>query len=356
MTIKKTEDKKRWVDPKFEYLIRMFSQRTGRKDYENFVVNTIWAKLLERGCEIQPITQQIVFGTSGKHYYMDLYFPAVKLAIECDEVHHKDLTIKDNARVKDILDALIKSEEENENKDKRKITPWERLAAQRSQETFEAAFRRVQTYETSYYDILCQIDKIVNEIITLRDAAEQEKPGSTDWKDPQEEINELNRKSQAELVAGYSPEFHNKLSTYNIFRRDPIKNLPRRGLLMLPNQEYTFWYPQAPKIEKDGTLKPNDDGWMNLIQEDFSILETNIKKPDKTASPPQSSKDFLPRLTFFKGNNGLGKSVFRFAGVYKFVEVNEKGRLFQRIADGIRWNRGQNDEFPTKIELINLNN
>ena len=56
MTIKKTEDKKRWVDPKFEYLIRMFSQRTGRKDYENFVVNTIWAKLLERGCEIQPIT------------------------------------------------------------------------------------------------------------------------------------------------------------------------------------------------------------------------------------------------------------------------------------------------------------
>lgn len=66
MTIKKTEDKKRCVDPKFEYLIRMFSQRTGRKDYENFVVNTIWAKLLERGCEIQPITQQIVFGTSGK--------------------------------------------------------------------------------------------------------------------------------------------------------------------------------------------------------------------------------------------------------------------------------------------------
>ena len=50
MTIKKTEDKKRWVDPKFEYLIRMFSQRTGRKDAENFVVNMIWTKLLERGC------------------------------------------------------------------------------------------------------------------------------------------------------------------------------------------------------------------------------------------------------------------------------------------------------------------
>lgn len=36
MTIKKTEDKKRCVDPKFEYLIRMFSQRTGRKDAEKF--------------------------------------------------------------------------------------------------------------------------------------------------------------------------------------------------------------------------------------------------------------------------------------------------------------------------------
>lgn len=356
MTTKQNEDKNRWVDPKFDYLIRMFGRRTGRKDAENFVVNMIWTKLLERGCEIQPITQQIVFGTSGKHYYLDLYFPAVKLAIECDEGQHKDLAIADNDRVEDILDALIKSEDENKNRDRRQITPWKKLAVQRAKETLDAKFMRVKTYETNYEGIVRQIDHIVDEIISRKDIAEQEDPGSTAWKKPQAEIDELKRKTQAELVAGHSPEFQTIAEAYNLFRRDPVGAM-QRGWFSLPNQKYTLWFPQSPKKGEDGRLEPrNNDGWINLIQEDFSILETNVKNPAETACPPQDNKELLPRLTFFKDRNALEKTVYRFAGVYQFLEVTEKGRLYRRIADGIRWYRGQNDEFPMKIELINLNN
>ena len=345
MTEKKTEDKKLWVDPKFEYLIRMFGRRTGRKDYENFVVNTIWAKLLEHGCEIQPITQQIVFGTSGKHYYLDLYFPAVKLAIECDEGQHEALTDADGLRVKDVLNAF----KEDENK----ITPWKKLAAQRAIETLEADFMRVKTYETSYDDILRQIDEIVKEIINRRDAAERENPGSTAWINPQDEIDELSRKTQVELVAGHSPEFKTTDDVHKIFHLNSVNK--RTGAIPLPNQEYMLWFPQSPKTGKDGTLEPrNPAGWMNLIGEDFSILETNVKNPTETAHPPKDNRDLLPRLTFFKDRNALGKTVYRFAGIYQFVKVTEKGRLFQRIAEGIRWNRDQDGAFPTKIELIKL--
>lgn len=49
----------------------------------------------------------------------------------------------------------------------------------------------------------------------------------------------------------------------------------------------------------------------------------------------------------------LGKDVYRFAGVYQFSEVTDKGRLFRRIAEGVRWTRAEDEEFPSKIEPFN---
>ena len=337
-----------WVDPKFEYLARMFGHRTRRKDSENFFVNMIWQKLLERGCDIEPVTQQIVFGTSGRHYYLDLYFPAVKLAVECDEGQHKALEDVDGLRVKDVLDAFKEADDA--------ISPWKKLAAQGVAETLEADFMRVKTYNSSYEDILRQVEKVVQTIIARKDAAEREHPNSTAWKNPAEDIEKLREKTQAELIAGQSPEFQTIVSAYNIFRRDPVKGI-QRGFFPLGNLPYTLWFPQAPKVNDDGTLESrNVDGWINIIQEDFSILEINTENSGLTSCPPHEPKELLPRLTFLRDRNTLGKQIYRFAGIYKFSEASAQGRLYKRIADGVRWTRSKESEFPESMHFFNSEN
>jgi hypothetical protein len=71
-----------------EYLIKTLS-RTSRKDYENYVINSIWTKL--GNSEIEIVSQQYINDPKDKrkHYFIDLYFPALKIGIECDEAHHK---------------------------------------------------------------------------------------------------------------------------------------------------------------------------------------------------------------------------------------------------------------------------
>ena len=73
------EDKKR------DYLIKTFS-RTRRKDYENYILNSIWNKL-DR-LDIQPVTQQYIRTINGRYHLIDLYFPQLNVGVECDEYYH----------------------------------------------------------------------------------------------------------------------------------------------------------------------------------------------------------------------------------------------------------------------------
>ena len=71
----------------------------------------------------------------------------------------------------------------------------------------------------------------------------------------------------------------------------------------------------------------------------FWEVKVNTKDPALTSRPPKDQKDLLPRLTFVKDSNMLGKDVYRFAGVYQFSEVTDKGRLFRRPLDARRRRR-----------------
>lgn len=55
-------------DPKRDYLIKTFS-RTKRKDFENYILNSIWNKL--NRLDIQPVTQQYVRTVEGKYHLID---------------------------------------------------------------------------------------------------------------------------------------------------------------------------------------------------------------------------------------------------------------------------------------------
>ena len=93
-------------DWKSEYLYKTFASRTRNKKEECYVLNAIWQRLCMQGYEIEPITQKYVRRSDDKGHkfaLIDLFFPALNLAIEVDEAHHEDQKGDDIERQKEII-------------------------------------------------------------------------------------------------------------------------------------------------------------------------------------------------------------------------------------------------------------
>ncbi|WP_334122515.1 AbaSI family restriction endonuclease [Glutamicibacter sp.] len=109
----------------FEYLVATLSKRTARKKYENYVVNAIWNELDDE--TLKPVTQQHVNRRvrhrglalvdlrqetakleNEQRALIDLYFPSLRLGIECDEEFHgeEDQKVADEQRTADIKRAI----------------------------------------------------------------------------------------------------------------------------------------------------------------------------------------------------------------------------------------------------------
>jgi len=113
----------------FEYLVACLSRRTKGKKYENYVINRIWYELADP--ELKPVTQQYVnrkIGSDGagllnyanvandseedpNHAFIDLYFPQLRIGVECDESHHAKQISQDAKRLVDIKRAIPKYQE-----------------------------------------------------------------------------------------------------------------------------------------------------------------------------------------------------------------------------------------------------
>lgn len=93
------------MDSKVIYLAKTLS-RTKRKDYENYVVNAIWNRVNDS--RLVPVSQQYVKDHSGNYYFIDLYFPQLKIGIECDEGYHSshEQKVLDAEREATILDII----------------------------------------------------------------------------------------------------------------------------------------------------------------------------------------------------------------------------------------------------------
>lgn len=94
------------VIDRLEYLARTLS-RTKRKDYENYVLGALWHRLEPAARELlQPVTQQSVRDAKGSQYYVDLFFPQLNIAVECDESFHLGQAEADERRQASITDVL----------------------------------------------------------------------------------------------------------------------------------------------------------------------------------------------------------------------------------------------------------
>ncbi len=99
-------------DWKRDHLYENFGKNTSGKAKECFILNCLWNNLVRSGIDIEPVTQQLIRHEDGSRHFVDLYFPVIHLAIECDETYHLSSEQKqiDKERERCILNSLLASQ------------------------------------------------------------------------------------------------------------------------------------------------------------------------------------------------------------------------------------------------------
>lgn len=278
-------------DKKREYLIRTFS-RTKRKDYENYIINGIWHKL--NRLDIKPVTQQYVMRSDGNRALIDLYFPQLNYGIECDEGYHI---------------------ENYENDKIRELTMEEMLNT--IEETGNFILRRVPAYE-SIELIDSRIKEIATEIIKLFE--ERNIPA---WNMDTESFEiALNKMS---ISVDDNLEFYKIVDICKCFGKD-MKAMQRCFFNI--GSGYQIWCPKlAIKTEKG--LKAVANGWINELSMDWET----ISERNETKESIGVIKGEVPRITFAKSKDILGRNVYKFIGVFIFDEnkSSKEENIYVRI-------------------------
>ena len=297
--LKETLSNPKIYDRKREYLIKTLS-RTKKKDYENYIVNAIWHKL--NRLDIQPVTQQYIKRSDGKYALVDLYFPQIKYAIECDEAYH------------------IKNKYEDE---KRQLTMEEILSSY--DESSDFILRRISAYQ-SMASIELQIDKVVSEI--------------------KEVIKKCNLLSWDIDVPAYELALRTKwIGIDDGLRYDTISDICRcfgkdykniQKSFFNINHKYTIWCPQLAVIKDNQLISPAVHGWINYLSDDWEIIYEKNQNVELERNKI-TDREKKPRITFAKCQNPFGKPNYRFIGVFNLdgIENESALRIYKRSATGL---------------------
>jgi very-short-patch-repair endonuclease len=273
-------------DPKRDYLIKTLS-RTKRKDYENYIINAIWHKL-DRS-DIQPVTQQYIKRSDGRYALVDLFFPQINIGIECDEEYHID----------------------NEEKDlNREITMEQMLSAYDETDGFE--LHRIKAYER-IEDIEKQIDDVVSNI---KNKIRRSTFPAWDFNEKPYDI-AITKKiiHVADRLA-----FRTIVDICKCFGKD--YDGMQRAFFEI-GHGYYLWCPKLA-VYHEGKHRSVSQGWINILSDDWnSIYETN-DDVSKINSAGEKLLNSHPRIVFAKSTDILGRSAYRFIGVFKVDQEDPK--------------------------------
>lgn len=286
--MKAIEDKKR------DYLMKTFS-RTNRKDYENYVLNSIWCKL--NRLDVQPVTQQFVKTQNGQSYLIDLYFPQLNYGIECDESHHIENAENDQTRTLTIQEVLDQVEEGS-----------------------HFQIRRIRAYE-SLESINKQIDKLVDELREIIDKKDNfipwEMVTATEFRNSRSEITINDRfryRTLFEIAQVLGKNYKGNQNPYF-----PI------------NQTYYAWCPHLSVVKDGKTYYFGKKGWINTLSENWETISET--RAGKDSMDPLDTQSKHLRVTFVKSKDVFGKSSYRFIGVYEFdpTQSSQQLRRYKRL-------------------------
>jgi very-short-patch-repair endonuclease len=316
MAQKKTEQKKYIVDGKTIYLVKTLS-RTKRKDYENYVINAIWQRLGDN--TIEPVSQQYVHNSqSNQYYFIDLYFPALNIGIECDEAHHLDEANQkaDTNREANIYDALHKIE-----------------AA--------SIYKTIRIDVTEpYEDVEKQIDDAVNTIkARAKELKKEKKLQKWVMQTPEEYFAHKNKITIDDKIG-----FQSISQTCNIlFATDYIEKASgRKRGYFTPQKfiseslkqkfresaiaDYKLWFPKLAIKDEQGTLiSARGTKFVNQLINDKKGTYITATRDDIELSEGKGGI----HITFAFQKDALGITSYTFVGVFEYLG---KGK-HQRIAD-----------------------
>ena len=297
-------------DRKMIYLIKTLS-RTRRKDYENFVINSIWNKLDNKDIEI--VSQQYIFNPKDKrkHYFIDLYFPTLKIGIECDEAHHlnEKNIYNDKIREISIYDALHQID--NTGYISRHIDVTQSFSDVQSkiEETVLFIKHKIAEINPPKWEVLSEEEYFANRnIISINDRI--------GFKTINKTCNILfSTKYKESEISGKSGGKRPSYFTPNTF-----KNTEYDG--------YKVWFPKlAVYDENNNLIAATDKGWNNqLLNEGKELVEKNdkIELTDK--------HDKKVRIVFAKYKDPLGDNAYKFVGIFKLNKIDNDGkRYYDRI-------------------------
>lgn len=273
---------------KLNYLFKTFS-RTKRKDNENYVINALWNKI--NNLNLKPVSQQYVI-TNNKHFFLDLYFPSINVAIEIDEIGHKKNKIADEKRSKSIKLAL------NEKEFK------------------QVVIYRIKTYETTIQRLNEEINNIVQKI------TDKIKTNDVYWQTSEEEIELIKKKGNLSIADNYTFRTINEILN-GLFELNINPKSIRKASYDLPQLNQLIWFPKRSYIQKNKEI--DYQGWINRLSHNGKMIIEVNKDPKNMHFQKIDNKI---RIVFMKYKDSLGEKAYRFLGMFKekgIKKINANG-------------------------------
>lgn len=284
---------------KLNYIVKTLS-RTRRKDYENYVINRIWHKLDD--LDIKPVSQQYVKRPNGRYALIDLYFPQLNIGIECDELQHVQIRLKnektqDEMRTEDLLSTI---------KNYREI--------------------RIPIYKkTSNNDVeglellsLTDINKSIDEAVEKIKRAKENTTEFTPWSDK----TDLEMAKEQGFIHN-NDNFHFRVNgeVRDFFGLSNTNS--QKCFYKINKTDDHLWLPHlAINLGAGKIVAGSSFGYINLYSMKDNIIyehlvrNKKIKTEEDLAKCMRESEDFN-RITFAKSRDNLGRTSFKFLGVFR---------------------------------------
>ena len=316
------------MDPKVTYLAKTLS-RTKRKDYENYVVNAIWNRV---DCPLLlPVTQQYVRGNKGEYYFIDLYFPQLKIGIECDEGYHgaREQKALDLERELTILDVL-------KQVDDHEYLPLHVDVTKSFEEVEEQINAHVRTIkqkieENNVGDGWNEIERCALRSVPKEEGVEGEES------EMEKELKEY-FKDKEYITLDDDVVFPSNKEVYNVILGQHYSyhlmhgGEPFRKLYT----EYGYEEGTFPWFPKLTVNKPTYKGYYNLLSKDASEIYERLDKPEENKKRA-AEKRYIgkKRVVFAQVKDPVtGALGYRFVGFFVGDHYDSEGTItYKRIDD-----------------------
>ena len=295
------------MDSKVIYLAKTLS-RTKRKDYENYVVNAIWNRV--NNPKLLPVTQQFIKDKEGNHYYIDLYFPQLKIGIECDEGYH-------NSKEQKILDA------------ERELTIYDVL-----KQVDECDYIALHVDVTRTFD---EVEAQINEHVATIKKKIKELNIEDGWKMYENNIEEYFKDKTYITIRDNIVFSSNKEVYNNILGQNYTYHLMHGGERW--HKLYTEYgyeegtFPWFPKLTVN---KPTSKGYYNLLSKDGTEIYEYIDNAEQNMQRKKENRYIGKKRVVFSQikDSVTGVVGYRFVGFFIGDHYDEDGRItYRRIDD-----------------------